>query len=231
MSIKKGILLGILLALTLPAITQKSKPKNMVMADFQKFHFGYSIGFNSAGFVVLPKDGYRVSLIQNPGININLITDYRLNQFLDVRFLPGIQFAQRDLTIENRVTGVNKTWRIESVFVDMPLILKYRSVRVNNFAPYLIVGINPRFDLTRAEIVGWKPATPMLKSFDFYPELGVGVDFYLSMVKVAIELKFAVGMLDIFMTPADPIFDLYVSGIDKMYSRMVVLAFHVEQSR
>jgi hypothetical protein len=113
----------------------------------------------------------------------------------------------------------------------MPLVLKYRSLRVNNYAPYLLVGICPRFDLTRAEIVGWKPATPMLKSFDIYPELGVGVDFYLSMVKVAMELKFAVGMSDVFLGPADPKFDLYVSGIEKIYSRMVILAFHVEQSR
>jgi hypothetical protein len=71
----------------------------------------------------------------------------------------------------------------------------------------------------------------MVKSFDFYPELGVGVDFYLSMVKVAMELKFAVGMRDIFLDPEKPEFNLYVAGVDKIYSRMVVLAFHVEQSR
>lgn len=231
MSKQKGIILGILMVFSLPVLAQKSKPKNMVMADFQKFHFGYSVGLNTFSFTILPKDGYKVDLVTNPGININLITDYRLGKYLDIRFVPGIQFAQRDLTIRNRSTLETKTWKIESVFVDMPILLKYRSVRVNNFAPYLIVGVNPRFDLTRAEIVGWQPATPMLKSFDFYPELGVGVDFYLSMVKVAMELKFAVGMLDIFLNPADPIFNLYVSGIDKIYSRMVVLSFHVEQSR
>ncbi len=231
MSQQKGLILGILLLISLPVLSQRSKPKNMVMADFQKFHFGYSVGFNTAAFTVIPNDGYRVWLVQNPGININLITDYRLGKHLDVRFLPGIQFVQRDLTIQNRTTLEKKTWRIESVFVDAPLILKYRSVRVNNFAPYLIAGVSPRFDLTRAEIVGWQPATPMLKSFDVYPELGVGVDFYLSMVKVAMELKFSVGMLDVFLSPPDPLFSLYSSGIDKIYSRMVVLAFHVEQSR
>ena len=203
----------------------------MVMADYQKFHFGYSIGINTTGFTIIPKDGYHLDLVQNPGININLITDYRIAKFLDIRFLPGIQFAQRDLTVTNKLTSETRTWPIESVYVDLPMILKYRSVRVNNYAPYLIVGISPRFDLTRAEIVGWKPATPMLKSFDFYPELGVGVDFYLSMAKVAMELKFAVGMLDIFFGPSDPDFSLYVSGVDKIYSRMVILAFHVEQSR
>jgi uncharacterized membrane protein YjgN (DUF898 family) len=227
----RGIILAILLAVSLPVIAQRSLPKNMVMADYQKFHFGYSVGFNLTGFTAIPKDGYHLDLLQNPGININLITNLRLGKFLDLRFLPGIQFSQRDLTITNKVSAETRTWRIESVYVDMPFLLKYRAERINNYAPYLIAGIAPRFDLVRSELVGWKPATPMLQSFDFYPELGVGFDFYLSMVTVAMELKFSVGMLDVFKGPADPEFNLYVTGIDRIYSRMVVLAFHVEQSR
>lgn len=232
MSAQKGIILIILLSLSLPVLPQKSIPKNLIMADFQGFHFGYSVGLNTMGFTIIPKDGYHLDLVQNPGININLITDYRLGKFLDIRFLPGIQFGQRDLSVTNKLTGETKSpWKIESVFVDLPFLLKYRSQRVNNYAPYLIAGICPRFDLIGAELQGFKPATRMVKSFDFYPELGVGVDFYLSMVKVAMELKFAVGMRDIFLDPEKPEFNLYVAGVDKIYSRMVVLAFHVEQSR
>lgn len=233
LTIHKGIFLGILLLISLPVWSQRSKPKNMVNSDSQPFHFGYSVGINTMGFTALPNDGYKLDLKQNPGININLITDYRLNKFLDIRFLPGIQFGQRDLNVTNKITGETKTraWWIESVFIDLPFLLKYRSERVNNYAPYLIAGINPRFDLIRAELDGWKPATPMLKAFDYYVELGVGVDFYLSMVKVAAELKFSVGMRDIFQGPSDPLFDLYVAGVSSIYSRMVILAFHVEQSR
>lgn len=231
MPLNKGTFVGILLLFSLPVMAQRSLPKNMVMADYQAFHFGYSVGFNVTGFTIIPNDGYHLDLVQNPGININLITDLRLGKFLDLRFLPGIQFSQRDLTVTNKITAESKQWRIESVYVDLPVLLKYRAQRINNYAPYLVAGISPRFDLTRAELVGWKPATPMLKSFDFYPELGFGIDFYLSMVKVAMELKFSVGMLDVFLPPGDPLFNLYVSGVDKIYSRMVVLAFHVEQSR
>jgi hypothetical protein len=231
MSVNKGFILSLVLLLSLPVMAQRSLPKNMVMADFQKFHFGYSVGFNSVGFTVIPKEDQLIQLKQNPGININLITDLRLGKHLDLRLLPGIQFAQRDLTVTNLVTKATRTWPIESVFVDLPLLLKYRAVRLNNYAPYLIAGVTPRFDLTRAELVGWKPATPMLKSFDFYVDLGAGVDFYLSMVKVAVELKFSVGMMDVFLDPGDPEFDIYVGGISKIMSRMFVLAFHVEQSR
>jgi hypothetical protein len=233
MPVFKGIILGILLTLSLNAIAQNSKPKNMVMADFQRFHFGYSVGISSSAFVIMPKDGFNVTMVQNPGININLITDYRLGKFLSVRFLPGIQFASRNITVIDKITTESKSWSIESVFVDLPLLLKYRSQRVNNYAPYLIAGINPRLGILGHELPpgGFGKATRMIKAFDIYPEIGAGCDFYISMAKVAVELKFCVGMMDIFTGPSDPLFGLYVSGIDKMFSRMVVLAFHVEQSR
>jgi hypothetical protein len=219
------------LSFSIPVLSQKSKPKNMVLADFQKFHFGYSVGFGTSAFVVTPKDGYHIDLRKNPLININLITDYRLNKYMDIRFVPGIQFTQRDLSVTNKITHDSLGWPIESVFVDLPILFKYRAERVNNYAPYLIAGVNPRFDLIGAKLEGWKPATRMVKSFDFNVELGVGVDFYLSMVKVAMELKFSVGTRDIYMEIFDPKFELYTSGINNLYSRMIVLAFHVEQSQ
>jgi len=231
MSARKGFILAILLVLCLPALAQRSRLRNMPSADQNSFHFGYSVGINRFGCTILSKDGYQVNLVENPGININLITDYRLGKYLNIRFLPGIQFTQRDLTVTNKMSLDTKTWKVESIFIDLPLLLKYRSLRVNNFAPYLIAGVNPRFDLTRAEIVGWKPATPMLKAFDIYPELGVGVDLYTPMVKVAVELKFSIGMRDVFLGPEDAEFDLYNAGIDKIFSRLVVLSFHVEQSK
>lgn len=231
MSLHKGIILGILLTFSLPVLSQKSKPKNMMMADFQPFHFGYSLGLNIGGFTAIPNDGYHFDLVQNPGIHLNLITDYRLGKFLDLRFLPGIQFAQRDLAITIKLTDSTQTWKIESVYVDLPLLLKYRAERVNNYAPYLIAGLCPRFDLTRSELVDFKPAKPMLKFFDLCPELGVGVDFYTQTTKVALELKFSVGILDIFRAQPDPRFTLYSNGVSQIYSRMVVLSVHVEQSR
>jgi len=151
---------------------------------------------------------------------------------LDLRFLPGIQFGQRDLSVTNNFNDTTKTWKIEGIFIDLPISLKFRSVRVNNFAPYVIAGFNSRLDLIRSEVIGWRPATPMLKFLDFYPELGVGVDFYLDRVKVAMELKFSIGLRDIFFLDPDlPDYHIYSAGISGIYSRMFGISFHVEQSQ
>jgi hypothetical protein len=225
----KGILFIFLLGISFPLFCQTPKPPNLVLLDYQQFHFGYSVGINKIGFTIIPHEGFKVTLKENPGININLITKYRLGKNLDLRFLPGIQFAQRDLTIKNLNTGDSTGWKIESVYVDLPVLLKYRADRVNNFAPYLIAGVCPRFDLTGGEIQSWRDVSRLVKVFDFYPELGVGVDFYLQEVKISTELKFSVGMLNVFKDPgAIPEYTLYAQGVEKILSRMVILSIHIE---
>jgi hypothetical protein len=101
---------------------------------------------------------------------------------------------------------------------------------LNNYAAYLIVGANPRFDLTGGEIQNWRPVQRLVKAFDIYPELGVGTDFYAVKVKVALELKFGVGMLNIFNPPPGdaPEYALYANGVKRILSQMMVLAVHVE---
>ncbi len=229
MSARKAFILIFFLALGLPALTQNAKPRNNALADNKLFHFGYSVGFNVMGFTINPQPGYVPTLKRNPGINFNIITDYRLARYLNLRFIPGIQFAQRNLN----VVGHTNPWLIESIFLELPVQLKYRSLRANNYAPFLVAGINPRFDLMRraVDFNAWTFSPPMLKAFDIYPELGWGVDFYLSSVKVGLELKFSVGLLNMFLVPQGTStidFDLYIKGIESIYSRMVILAINIE---
>jgi len=210
------------------AFGQKSKPMNLTTFDYMKAHLGYSVGINWMGFTTVPAEGDILSVKQHPGININLVTNIRLAKYLDLRILPGIQFGQRDLYITDVTTLEKWDAKIESVYIDLPILVKYRSQRVNNYAPYLIAGINPRFDLTGGEIEDWKPAQRLVKAFDIFPEIGVGVDFYLANVKMATELKFSVGMRNVFYPPpADAEYDLFGRAIDQMLSRMVILSIHI----
>lgn len=218
----------LLFGLTIGTFAQTSRPKNLPIFDAMPAHLGYSVGVNVMSFLYQEKDGNAVAVKQNPGININLITSVRLAKYLDFRAMPGIMFGQRDVS----VTSTFGTWEapIESVFIDLPLLLKYRSERVNNFAPYLIAGVNPRVDLTGGEITdGWKRAARIVDAFDVYPELGVGLDFYLEKVKVSTELKFSIGMLNVYK-PAEDVteYQVYNNAFERISSNMVILSFHIE---
>ncbi len=225
---RKFLFLVLFFIVGIGAFGQKSKPMNLPTFDSREAHLGYSVGINWMSFTTVPMDSIMLEVKQNPGININLVTSIRLAKYLDLRILPGIQFGQRDLHITDSITLEEWDAKIESVFIDLPILLKYRSQRVNNYAPYLIAGINPRFDLTGGELQNWKPAQRLIKSFDIYPEIGVGVDFYLANVKMAAEIKFSVGILDIFKTPPpEPEYDLFGRAMDRMLSRMLIFSIHI----
>lgn len=240
MSGMKGKLLILLLGFSVSSLSvysQAAKPPNLVLMDYQQFHFGYSVGINAMACTILPADGYSVELKQWPGININLVTNYRLGKNLDLRALPGIQFNQRDVTITHHADNpIVQDWKIESIYFELPINLKYRADRVNNYAPYLIAGVNPRIDFLGSELNGFDPGPRMLKTFDVYPELGFGIDFYLQNVKLAAELKFSVSLIDVkrdmtqdpgYSTVASD-YANFVYGVDKITSRMVILAIHIE---
>ena len=207
---------------------QVSKPRNLPVFDALPAHLGYSVGINMMGFTYVANEGYDVSVVQNPGLNINLVTSFKLAKYLDLRFLPGIQFGQRNVTIKSKLSLEEWDARIESVYIDLPILVKYRAQRINNYAPYLIAGVNPRFDLTGGEIDDWKPAKRLIKAFDLMPELGVGLDFYLAKVKISTELKFAIGLMNIYQAPDDEEeYNLYSKAFDRIMSRMVIFSINI----
>ena len=83
---------------------QKQKPKNESWYDEKLIHFGFSLGFNAMDFNITPSQQYlesdslypEVSKL-NPGINIQIVTDLRPAKYMDIRFLPGVSFGQRNI--------------------------------------------------------------------------------------------------------------------------------------
>jgi hypothetical protein len=78
----------------------------------------------------------------------------------------------------------------------------------------------------------------LLKPFDLYYEIGTGFDFYLEYrLKVAIELKYSVGVTNVLRTSIhkkgetivpDPRDAIYTDVIDKLFSRMFMVTLHFE---
>ena len=229
---KIALIFLLIFGFSLSLMAQRSLPKNIPGFDKKVFRFGYSIGINWMGFTLDPtsRESFQLDVQQHPGINVNLITSLNLAKYLDLRVTPGIQFSQRDLKVLRK--GENEElWdaKVESVYFELPVLLKYRAERVNNFAPFLIAGVAPKFDLTGGELENWKPVNRLVKSFDLFPELGVGIDFYTQKVKVATELKFSVGVLNVFRSfEDDPGYELFNGGVDRLMSKMVILSVQIQ---
>ena len=229
----------ILLLLLTPILlsAQKAKPKNDSNYDERMLHFGFSMGLNTMDFNIKLSDEAiankttveTVSL--KPGINIQIVTDFRPSTYLDIRFLPGVSFGQRNVSFYDS-TGTawgEEPQKLESSFLEFPLSLKYKGMRLNNSRPYIIGGINFRYDLAgKKEYDDQQEIYLRLNRADLYYEAGAGIDIYLPYFKLTIEAKMSNGLRDILVHEPAPGYPQYANAIKSMRSQIWVLSFHFE---
>jgi hypothetical protein len=215
---------------------QKQKPKNESWYDEKLLHFGFSLGFNTMDFNITPSQSYLLTdslypevSVLNPGINIQIVTNLRPANYLDIRFLPGVSFGQRVVRYYKNGVLYNDQQRLESSFLEFPLLLKFKGDRLNNVRPYVISGFNYRYDLAgKKEYDPEKPVYLRLKRPDLYYELGAGLDFYLTYFKLSVELKMSNGIRNILVDDPATGHSEYHNAIEKMKSQIWVVAFHFE---
>ena len=232
----KRLLILILTCLPLVVFSQKQKPKNDPAYDKKPLHFGFTIGLNTMDFTVYHsgeylKDSLYADVSQlRPGFNINIVSNLKLTKYFDLRFLPGISFGQRNLLYnKDKILVDDGIQKLESSFLEFPLLVKYKSKRINNFRPFLIGGGNYRIDLAaRKDYDETENRYVRLKRSDLYYEIGFGIDFYLKYFKFTTELKLAVGLRDVLVHDPAPGHPEFVRAIDILKSNLLILSFHFE---
>jgi hypothetical protein len=236
MVIKKTILFVVFLSFSVCIIAQKQKPKNASWYDDKILHFGFSVGLNAMDFNITPSRAnmnvdslYPEVSILYPGINIQIISDFKPAENFDIRFLPGVSFGQRSVRFYRNQVLQNSDQRLESSFLEFPFLLKYKGIRLNNVRPYLIGGFNYRYDLAgKKEYDAEKPIYMRLRRSDLYYEFGAGLDFYLPYFKLSVELKLSDGLRDVLVHDPASGHPQYARAIEKMKSQIWVVAFHFE---
>ncbi len=228
---KKFILI---IALFIPIIVsaQVKRPRNLPSYDFKKIHFGFTVGLNTMDLGIrrsLANDLIPDESVVEPGFQVSIISDLRINDDLNLRFLPGISFGQRRLAFYNSDSLLDTEMRIESSYLEFPLLLKYRANRLNNIRPYLLGGLNYRYDMAAKK--GFDEESNVyvrLKPSDLYFEFGFGIDYYLTYFKFSTELKLGVGMFNVLVQEPELGHPQYVQALDRLNSYIVTLCFHFE---
>jgi len=244
------------LALIYPLLlhAQKDKVKNDPLHDAAWLHFGFSMGVNTMDFNIrssqMAVDSGIYTEVSNlsTGFHVHALSNFRLADNFDLRFTPGISFGGvREIKFVLRDTSshilnpADSPVKIESNFLEFPILIKYKSKRLNNFRPYLIGGLNTRIDLAATKKTWGRSKKEnnliLLKPLDFYYEIGTGMDFYFKDFKFAVEFKYSVGMRNVLRTSMkkhgeiitpDPEDAIYTKSIDKLFSRMFMITLHFE---
>lgn len=235
-ALKRASLISFLfLLITLSGFGQRSKLLNEPNHDDKAIHFGFTLGLNVMNFVIhnnyasYQADSIVADISQPiPGFHIQIITNYRLGEYFDLRFLPGISFGQRNFIFykgkNNRIE--NDQQRIESNYLEFPLLLKYKAKRFNNFRPYIITGGNVRVDL--AKTFSEDDGVFMdLQLLNYFYEVGAGLDFYLPYFKFSTELKFSFGFNNA-LKKRNTTMPQYQNSIERLNSTLIMLSFHFE---
>ena len=233
---KKFFLILNLLSFFLQGFGQNNDNRfeNLQNFDKQKVHFGYYLGINLYNSKIDYKKNpmFTTQYQQEFGLNIGLIGDLRLNEYLNLRFEPGLHTSKATIKFNERsnFTQNSDTLRsIKSTYIHLPLLLKFSSKRINNFRPYIIGGISTSLNLSSNENSPEdnKNKVFRLKSNTFYYELGLGVDFYFQYFKFSPSLRGIFSLKNELVPDNDPN-SPWTSQIDKLSTRgiFINLNFH-----
>lgn len=211
--------------------------RKMYSYDKQRIHFGFLLGFNTGSFTAKNVEGFSkidsvLAVNPNPtsGFQLGIVSDLRIGNYFDLRFIPTLTFAQRNLDYSivdvttKRVIEVTKP--VESTFIEFPLDLKLKSVRLRDYRFYVLGGIKYSLDLaSRKEDVTDKKQKPFkVGRQDYGYEIGFGMDIYLEYIKFSPELKVYTGLSDMMVKDSGA----YALSIEKLFSKILYVTITFE---
>ena len=208
------------------AFGQKEYDMNLPNYDEKWIHYGFLVGIHRSYYHLNYSEkflsGQMDSLhsIQTPmrvGFDLGFIMNMRLGQLFDFRVTPKVGFYEYKL--EYNFTDGNKIDQlVESTVVEFPLLIKYKSIRWNNFRVYLIGGLNPTVQASGNKD-DQEERKLQTSGFNLNGEFGFGFDFYFPLFKFAPEIRFSKGILN---SLREDKFG-YSDGIDRLNTNIVTL--------
>lgn len=242
MHARSPVLTSLLLALLLSPFAQlhaqkKIKVENLPNFDLHRLHFGFLLSYNNSDFQVKmdPQAPFRDSLLvlqhlRQPGFNLGIVASFNMNPYLSLRFLPSLSFQERIMQYQFRTPEGGSVYfqkPVESTYLEFPLLLKYRSARINNFAVYLVGGGKFCIDMASQKDVNNTlddEVVVKLAKYDYAAEIGGGADMFLTYFKFGIELKAAFGIPNLLIDDGTR----FSTPIESLRSKTWILSFTFE---
>lgn len=234
----KGIVVCCVLLIHFGAFAQRKEvTQNYRKFDRKVLHFGFMLGVNTSDFsthyyptLATDYDLYSITNDAQPGFQLGIISSVKLGSpSIRLRFIPSLSFQEKVLDytyFDEDLLFTTHTERIGSTNLDFPLIFKFRTMRYNNFAAYVLSGAQYSLDLQTREFSTQSPANPFLKikRDDFQAQVGAGFDFFLPYFKFGIELKFSHGFVNTLIDDNTRL----SNPIERLYNRVWWFCFTFE---
>ena len=193
----------IALLLMLPVFVQGQHNAMENDMRFKKRHikFGIHMGFNVSNFRAFRSEAfistdslYAINAENGTGFNLGIIASLYLHKNLELRFIPTLSFAEKTLRYE--FENSSSPQKLESIFVEFPLQLKFKSDPIKDFRIYVIGGMKYGLDLASKSEARNAEDIIKLNKFDIAVEYGVGFEINFPLFILVPEFKVSNGVIN-----------------------------------
>jgi hypothetical protein len=237
----KKVLLLIILLITVQSVSAQLFSKERVLNnenfDKPRLSYGYYLGFNVYDYNIdYATDVKDVQVLKSTGLNVGLVGNIRINDYIDIRLEPGLVISRRELNYSNTYfNGISYEERdlsreIQSTFVHVPLLIKFSTKRVNNIKPFIVGGFSTALNLSSQQN---NPDDNSKNTFrvtknNLYYELGIGVDLFLTWFKFTPSLRGVFSIQDELVNDVDPN-SPWTSNMTQMQTRGLFINFTFQE--
>ena len=217
------------------SFAQVSKGSNNYRAFNDKaYYFGLTFGYNNSNFQVahsqrfILNDSFNItSGLSGPGLNVSMVTNMKLGEYFDFRFLPGFSFVGRKFYYLSATDQVEEVKDIQSVLIQAPFQVRFKSDPFHDMRVYVLTGVKYTYDVASNARIREEQAKRILRisPHDFSLEVGAGCQFFFPFFIFSPELKFSQGIGNILIYNPKL---AQSSVLEKVYSRTFTISLHFE---
>ena len=205
--------------------------------DFNKrnYYFGITLAYNKSDYRIFKSKNFlpgandsiaAIEGIKGPGFNLQIVSNLKIGENFDLRFLPGFSFAERTVEYDPLRKNVKNVERpIESVFVELPFHVRYKSAPYYDKRLFIMGGIKYTYDIQSKSRARTNLNTLKIAPSDFQVEMGAGIQMFFPYFIFSPEIKFSHGIGNILIFQNG---QRESSVIEKLMSRTFTISLHFE---
>ena len=178
--------------------------KHLEHYDDKIIHYGFFFAAPITRFSVKYSDAFvtadsalRIYSPSKAAFRVGFITNAYLTDAFDIRSTPSISLYSREVKYDYP-GGVSRSEIRESAWLDIPLLLKYKSQRRNNTRMYMLAGGSFAIEtnVRKREVAGSNRLST--NTTDLTLEYGVGFEQFFEYFKFSPEIRFSHGIPNMF---------------------------------
>ncbi len=212
-----------------------SSGDNYNFSDFQKkpYYFGITLGYNNSVFRPFRSKEFiqtdsinAIEGLSGPGFNLGIVTNLKIGDYFDIRFLPTFSFAERNIQYDRQSRDIPFNINtVESVFVELPFQVRYKSAPFHDIRLFVIAGVKYGFDVASDSRTRQAETIVKVSPNDFSFEYGAGIQFFFPYFIFSPEFKISHGIGNTLIFN-DNLEESRV--LEKLLSRTFTISFHFE---